>query len=428
MKRKLVYLVSFALLIVLAFCLNTYAKTDFPDTQGHWAKGSIDLLVEKGIITGYPSGNFGPDDTLNRSAFVTMVIKGLGYKQLRCEEGDHWAQPYIDLATEFGLIDYLSISKYDQPIPRQEMAKIAVRALKLKEYPSYVSAYEGIIKDFDSISVTYQDEIVKSLHLGLLTGYSNGNFAPLDSCTRAQASIVVNRIIDPSMRENSKVIFSTRDYDFERLEQNEKYYDVEGIKIVDDGRLTFKGISSDKDFFLPNFQIKNSNEIAYKMVAQMVKLAKEYNGYVKCFRDYKNESLVLKYYSDPNKTLDNENLTITFFYGKEALDPQTINGSNGYRILWSLSNLYPRPKYLGYSQDNQVHPEMENVTKTMLKVLYDEAFTNELFEYMAEKYSYRSEYYAENLEQYKYIQEDLIGNRNIYTNVKGWVLFYTKMP
>ena len=395
------------------------------------AYDSIDLFGEKGIINGYPSGNFGPNDTLNRSTYITLVVRALGFKNLRGEEGEeaeHWAKPYVDLATELKLVNYVSKADYDKPISRQEVARIAVKATKITEYPVYLSAYQGMVKDYEDIDGKYKEDILKSIDLGILTGSPDGTFGPLKFCTRAEASIIINRILDQSMRDRVRVIFSSEDQEFKQIKDKEKYYNSEDVKFIDEGKIAFRANENEIGYFLPNYSVKNSNDIAYKLVTNMIKLAKKYNAYATFNIDDNNQFLIMKYYASSSKELKKENISISFYYGKEAIDSNISNGKRGYRMLWNLTDMFPQQKYDGWSRDNQIHPEMEDVTKSMFKVLYDDNFTNNMFTYMADKYRNPLLYFYDNKGKYEYESEDIISGRNVYTNVNGWVLFYTKMP
>ncbi|WP_186278871.1 S-layer homology domain-containing protein [Lysinibacillus sp. BW-2-10] len=46
------------------------------DYEGHWAEKSVKKAIEKGVMVGYPDGNFGPDDKLTRAQFA-MVMDNL---------------------------------------------------------------------------------------------------------------------------------------------------------------------------------------------------------------------------------------------------------------------------------------------------------------------------------------------------------------
>jgi hypothetical protein len=60
--------------------VNTAMSESVPkDLQEHWAKETTMKWVNKGAITGYPDGTFGPDRTMTRGEFATFFNKAHGY-------------------------------------------------------------------------------------------------------------------------------------------------------------------------------------------------------------------------------------------------------------------------------------------------------------------------------------------------------------
>ncbi len=68
--------VVFVLALVLCLAAPALAFTDVP--AGHWAAEYLDEVVATGIITGFPDGTFGGDDSLTRyqAAIITARIMG----------------------------------------------------------------------------------------------------------------------------------------------------------------------------------------------------------------------------------------------------------------------------------------------------------------------------------------------------------------
>ncbi|WP_313560278.1 S-layer homology domain-containing protein [Ruminiclostridium cellobioparum] len=61
MKRPLSILLVVSMVIALlagsAYAVNRY----FEDAKGHWAEEAIQILTDKGVISGYPDGLVHPD-------------------------------------------------------------------------------------------------------------------------------------------------------------------------------------------------------------------------------------------------------------------------------------------------------------------------------------------------------------------------------
>ena len=84
------------------------------------------------------------------------------------------------------------------------MANITGRALDKvtseSEYRDPLSV-SGLIKDYNSIQISYRTNIIKCYDLGIITGYPDGEFKPFNILTRAEAVAVVRRLIDPAARK-----------------------------------------------------------------------------------------------------------------------------------------------------------------------------------------------------------------------------------
>jgi len=54
------------------------APPTFPDIAGHWAAGNVEAASRAMFITGYPSGDFRPDQTITRAETVTLIDRSFG--------------------------------------------------------------------------------------------------------------------------------------------------------------------------------------------------------------------------------------------------------------------------------------------------------------------------------------------------------------
>jgi S-layer family protein len=55
------------------------SKSNFSDTQGHWADSYIGLAAGRGIVVGTGNGKFDPERTVSYDEVLTMLVRGLGY-------------------------------------------------------------------------------------------------------------------------------------------------------------------------------------------------------------------------------------------------------------------------------------------------------------------------------------------------------------
>ncbi len=109
--------------------VSQYASfTIFPDVPSTaWEAGYVNLAVRSaGIMTGYPSGYFGPEDVITYGQAVTVLMRILGYES--SDVGAKWPDDYINKAAEVGLTD--GVSSYgSSAITRGEAAILFANTL-----------------------------------------------------------------------------------------------------------------------------------------------------------------------------------------------------------------------------------------------------------------------------------------------------------
>lgn len=63
---------------LLSYSTSIFADTHkFPDVPA-WADKSVNYLVDKQVLSGYPDGTFGSSDTLDRASAATIMTRALG--------------------------------------------------------------------------------------------------------------------------------------------------------------------------------------------------------------------------------------------------------------------------------------------------------------------------------------------------------------
>ncbi len=140
--------------------------TDLPDK--HFAANSIKLLAAEGVINGYPDGSFRPADTVKRQEFAKMIVLALNANgQFESKTRSfmdvpisHWANPYIKVAADKGLIKGKSNQLFApaDSITGAEVMAILIRALG-NETSVQVSLgepwYVGYVKEAERAGLLY---------------------------------------------------------------------------------------------------------------------------------------------------------------------------------------------------------------------------------------------------------------------------------
>ena len=179
--------------------------------QGAWYYDSVMAMTKGGYFAGKGDivngvGTFAPNDTMTKAEFLTVVARILyDEDNLKAEEGDAWWSVYYTALVNGGVIttDEFKIEDLSKPMTRQEMSLVAVRALEQRgeTLDSVNPNVKNAIPDYNSIGTFYRTNVVKGYQLGLLCGNDDaGTFKPLGSLDRASATMVLYRIVEPSVR------------------------------------------------------------------------------------------------------------------------------------------------------------------------------------------------------------------------------------
>jgi len=184
---------------------GTYGSTDayyFSDVpENHWARTYIYKLRELNITQGIGNNKFGLGLTLKRSEFVAFLVRLMQWDLIYPEEGTFddnkergtWYFPYIETALKNGAI--INDSPYfrpDDPITREEIAIMIVRALgydKLAQLLSGLDSYfEDVHRNTGYITIARDLEIIK--------GVSDRIFNPDNTALREEAAAMMIRLYE----------------------------------------------------------------------------------------------------------------------------------------------------------------------------------------------------------------------------------------
>ena len=123
--------------------------TTFADISAHKNQPAIEALASRGIITGYNADSFGPNDTMTRAQFATIVVRALGLTPKASNvftdvPADKWYAPYIGTAYKYEIVNGRTATTFDPEgtITRQEAAAMVARAAKLCGMDTELETYE----------------------------------------------------------------------------------------------------------------------------------------------------------------------------------------------------------------------------------------------------------------------------------------------
>lgn len=152
------------------------ALTTFSDIASHWGKTAIELAITQGYVDGFEDGTFRPDGTLTRAEFTKLVATALKLPVTGSTSGAEWYKPYVAAAEKAGFSE--KYGDWNQPMSRQEMAKMATKASGQNTNDGlkwmYLATKAGLIQGVDD----------------------TGSLDTEGTTTRAQSVTIIQRVLD----------------------------------------------------------------------------------------------------------------------------------------------------------------------------------------------------------------------------------------
>ena len=179
------------------------SSNSFTDINGHWAKQAIDYVVSKGYFAGLSNTEFGPNKSITRGQFVTVLgrILNVNTNEYRTQnfkdvKSGSYYSAYISWANKMGLVSGLGQGKFgpDKELTREEMAVIMSKFLKISNRNLNPKGNTNGFKDQGNIEPWAKDAVSEMARLGVVSGMNDGSFAPKSPFTRAQVAQVLYNI------------------------------------------------------------------------------------------------------------------------------------------------------------------------------------------------------------------------------------------
>jgi len=209
MKKKFLITVTIvAMLLSVAMTFSAMAAVTFTDTKGHWAEGTILELAEKGIINGKGEGIYDPQGTVTRAEFMKLLVCALneydegaffGEGTLSDVKKSDWYYGYVasGLANNIFSTEDLYDAEF---LPKNGMSRGDVAI--------WITNGLGISTEGECTFSDVADEAVKKAVVtasqeGLITGYEDNTYRPEKTLTRAEAAVIVKRVMDKDISLNT---------------------------------------------------------------------------------------------------------------------------------------------------------------------------------------------------------------------------------
>jgi uncharacterized repeat protein (TIGR02543 family) len=184
-------------------------KAAFDDMKGHWASSAVLDMGSRLIIEGIGEGLFAPDRSIKRAEFAAILVRALGLGQNTqagigkfsdVREGD-WYAGAIGTAYEYGLIGGFEDGTFrpNDDVTREQAMMMIANAMRWTGLTADAGAdpLSGF-PDAAQASAWAETSLNKGLATGILSGTPKGELAPGTKLTRAQAAVMVQRLLKES--------------------------------------------------------------------------------------------------------------------------------------------------------------------------------------------------------------------------------------
>lgn len=182
-------------------------NASFNDTADiAWAKDQIQELANKGLLLGKGNGKFDPNGDVTRAEFTAMLVRAFNLNAsaditFSDVSENAWYYDAVSAARAYGIINGRSASTFDPnaKISREEMASIAANALKAVLGYQPAAKEDEILDQFvdgDKVVAVHRANVALVKNEGIIQGKGKDNYDPKGDATRAEASVILAKILD----------------------------------------------------------------------------------------------------------------------------------------------------------------------------------------------------------------------------------------
>lgn len=199
----------------IVFFTNTFSKytilgstKTFSDIAGHWAKDDIELLAAKHALNGTTDRTFEPEGIVTRAQFAAMIVQAIGI-QAKPEvnnsfsdlSSSDWYYQAVEAAAQAGIVNGVNDSQFapNAAITREQITVMIMRAytyLTGEDYNSLADSAAPVFTDRNELDKWAVKAVQTAYDLGIVTGVKESVFAPASQATRAQAAVLLKRLLE----------------------------------------------------------------------------------------------------------------------------------------------------------------------------------------------------------------------------------------
>jgi hypothetical protein len=186
---------------IVVFQTPTYAQTaSFSDlSSDYWARGFIQELANRGVISGFPDGTFRPNDPVTRAQFAAMVRQAFPRSATRSPiqfndvPGNYWAADAIRAAYTTGFLSGYPNNSFqpERNIPRAEVLVSLANGLGYSPTAAIGSTLQ-VYRDANGIPDWARSSIASATERQIVVNYPDvSTLNPNRSATRAEVAAFI---------------------------------------------------------------------------------------------------------------------------------------------------------------------------------------------------------------------------------------------
>jgi hypothetical protein len=189
-----------------------YSPKSFKDVAQHWAEKNVNDMASRLVVSGTGKDKFEPDRDITRAEFATIVVRALGLMSPGSGKDafidvvkKSWYYDAVSIAHEYGITSGYENGNFgpDDKINREQALTMIARAIKITG--SKVELADG---EADKLLTGFTDanraaeyaktSLASCVKAGIISGRSGKLIAPKDNITRAEVTVIVQRLLQNS--------------------------------------------------------------------------------------------------------------------------------------------------------------------------------------------------------------------------------------
>lgn len=181
---------------------------EFKDAAAHWAKTAINDMGSRMVVEGVSESVFNPNGDITRAEFATIIVKALGLAPDKANgafkdvPSNSWHAGYIATASRYGIITGYNSSTFgpNDKITREQAMTMITKAMKitgLYKEPSNEVIEKALaqFKDTEMVSNYAKMSAASCITNDIVSGKDGKMLAPKAYMTRAEVAVMIRNLL-----------------------------------------------------------------------------------------------------------------------------------------------------------------------------------------------------------------------------------------